>query len=90
MIVRFRHASGMKITVDLPEKELRDICRITGIAKKGPAIRKLLDDALTLQRRAEISGKFVSGEWGADHTGIEASKAADKTKSLTFAQQWRD
>lgn len=80
----------MKITVDLPEKDLRDICRITGIPKKGPAIRKLLDEALLLQRRAEISGKFVSGEWGTDLTGVEASKAADKTKSLTFAEQWRD
>ena len=80
----------MKITVDLPEKDLRDICRITGISKKGPAIRKLLDEALLLQRRPEISGKFISGEWGTDLNGIEASKAADKTKSLTFAEQWRD
>ena len=80
----------MKITVDLPETELRDICRITGIAKKGPAIRKLLDEALALQRRAEISGKFLSGEWGTDLGGIEASKAASKGKSLTFAEQWRD
>ncbi len=80
----------MKITVELPEKDLRDICRITGISKKGPAIRKLLDDALLLQRRAEISGKFITGEWSTDLVGIETSKAADKSKSLTFAQQWRD
>jgi hypothetical protein len=80
----------MKITVDLPEKDLRDICRITGIAKKGPAIRKLLDEALVRQRRAEISGKFISGKWGTDLADIEASKAADKSKSITFAQQWRD
>ncbi len=80
----------MKITVDLPETELRDICRITGIAKKGPAIRKLLVEVLALQRRAEISGKFLSGEWGTDLSGIEASKAASKEKSLTFAEQWRD
>lgn len=80
----------MKITVDLPEKDLRDICRITGIPKKGPAIRKLLDDALLLQRRTEISGKFVSGEWGTELSGIEASKATDKAKSTTFSQQWRD
>jgi len=80
----------MKITVDLPETDLRDICRITGISKKGPAIRKLVDDALQLQRRAEISGKFMSGAWGTELGGIEASQAADKAKSLTFAQQWRD
>lgn len=80
----------MKITVDLPEKDLRDICRITGISKKGPAIRKLLDDALILQRRAEIAGKFVSGEWGAELAGLEQSKAVGKAKTLTFAEQWRD
>ena len=80
----------MKITVDLPEKELRDICRITGISKVGPAVHKLLDESLALRRRAEISGKFISGEWGTDLSGIETSKAADKAKSLTFAEQWRD
>ena len=31
----------MKITVELPEAELRAICELTGIRKKGPAIRKL-------------------------------------------------
>jgi len=35
----------MKITVDLPENELTEICEITGINKKGPAIRKLLAPA---------------------------------------------
>jgi hypothetical protein len=80
----------MKITVEVPDNDLRDICRITGIPKKGPAIRKLLEDALLLQRRAEVSRRFVSGEWGTDLDGIEASKAADKAKALTFAEQWRD
>ena len=80
----------MKITVDLPEKDLRDICWITGISKKGSAIRKLLDDALLLQRRAEIAGKFVSGEWGTELAGVEESKAAGKTKTQTFAGEWRD
>ena len=80
----------MKITVDLPESDLRDICRITGISKKGPAIRKVLDEALLLQRRAEISGKFISGEWRTDLRGMETSQADDQAKSLTFAGQWRD
>jgi hypothetical protein len=34
----------MKITVDLPETELAEICEITGISKEGPAIRRLLVD----------------------------------------------
>ena len=80
----------MKITVDLPENDLREICRITGISKKGPAIRKLLTDTLNLQRRAEISGKFLSGEWAAELDGFESSKTADRAKSLTLSELWRD
>ena len=41
----------MKITVDLPDSELCEITRITGIAKKGPAIRKLVSDALLMGMR---------------------------------------
>ena len=80
----------MKITVDLPEKEIREITRITGIAKKGPAIRKLLADTLMLQRRAEVAGKFLSGEWSAELKGYEKSRAADRQESQTLAESWRD
>lgn len=80
----------MKITVELPEDDLREICSITGIKKKGPAIRKLLEDALQLQRRAEISGKFLTGDWSAEVEGLEASREGDRSKSQTLAEQWRD
>jgi len=80
----------MKITVDLPETELTEICEITGITKKGPAIRKLLADTLQTQRRAKIAGKFLSGQWSAGLKGFEAAKAADRTQSQTLSEQWRD
>ena len=80
----------MKITVDLPESELREISRITGIAKKGPAIRKLVADTLLLQRRAEVSAKFLSGEWSAKLDGYEATRAAERAKTQTLADKWRD
>ncbi len=80
----------MKITVDLPEKEIREITRLTGISKKGPAIRKLLADTLMLQRRAEISAKFLSGEWSAELKGLEKSRASDRLESQTIAESWRD
>lgn len=80
----------MKITVDLPDNELREITRITGIAKKGPAIRKLLSDALLMKRRAEISSKFLSDEWSAELDGYEAGKAADRRETLSLAEAWRD
>jgi hypothetical protein len=80
----------MKITVELPESELVEICEITGIAKKGPAIRKLLADTLQAQRRAKIAGKFLTGQWSAELSGFEASKATDRAQSQTLSEQWRD
>jgi hypothetical protein len=80
----------MKITVDLPEIELTEICEITGISKKGPAIRKLLADTLQAQRRAKIAGKFLSGEWSTELKDFEASKVADRSQSQTLSEQWRD
>ncbi len=80
----------MKITVDLPEMDLREICRITGIPKKGTAIRKLVTDALQLKRRAEISGKFLSGEWSAELENFEDARSVDRTKSKTLSELWRD
>ena len=79
----------MKITVDLPESELREITRITGISKKGPAIRKLLADTLMLQRRAEISSKFLTNEWSTELQGYEESRVADRQETLTLAESWR-
>ncbi len=80
----------MKITVELPENELAEICKITGVAKKGPAIRKLLADTLQAQRRAKIAGKFLSGQWSAELKGFEAGKLADRAQSQTLSEQWRD
>ncbi len=80
----------MKITVDLPATELSEICEITGISKKGPAIRKLLVDTLQAQRRAKIAGKFLTGQWTSELKDFEAAKAADRCQSQTLADQWRD
>jgi hypothetical protein len=80
----------MKITVDLPESELREITRLTGIAKKGPAIRQLLSDTLQHRRRAELTEHYLTGTWSADLVGYEASRAADRTTAATLAEQWRD
>lgn len=80
----------MKITVDLPETELAEICEITGISKKGPAIRRLLEDTLQARRRARIAGKFLTGQWSAELKDFETAKAADRAKSQTLSGQWRD
>ena len=80
----------MKITVDLSETELVEICEITGISKKGPAIRRLLSDSLQARRRAQIAGRFLSGQWSAELHDFEAAKAGDRAQSQTLSEQWRD
>ena len=80
----------MKITVDLPESDLREICLLTGIGKKGPAIRKLVTDSLMLRKRAEISAKFVSDEWSAELGAVDTSRQADRRSAQTLAEAWND
>lgn len=79
----------MKVTVELSGAELKDICRITGERKKGPAIRRLVIDALNLQRRREIDEKFLSGEWGVELRGFEEARAADRARARELTARWR-
>jgi hypothetical protein len=80
----------MKVTVELSDSELMDICRITGEKKKGPAIRKLVVDALMMKRREEIAGKFISGRLGVRLPGFEAARAADRKAAKKRATKWRE
>ncbi len=68
----------MKITVEIPDSEMREICRVTGESKKGPAIRKLLTDARLLKRREALVQKFINGDWGVELIGFEAGQVADQ------------
>ncbi|HZK82021.1 MAG TPA: hypothetical protein VFC46_13160 [Humisphaera sp.] len=79
----------MKVTVELSDSELKDIRRLTGERKKGPAIRKLVVDALMMKRREEISRKFISGEWSAELTGVETARAADRKAAKKRGAEWR-
>jgi hypothetical protein len=71
----------MKVTVDLSESELKEICFFTGEAEKGSAIRKMLKTALMMQRREAIAQKFISGKWGTKLEGFEQSRAHDRRKA---------
>ena len=72
----------MKVTVDLPDSELKEICFFTGERKKGPAIRKMVRDVLMIKRREKLAQKFISGEWGVDLATFEGGKSADRTRCL--------
>ncbi len=68
----------MKVTVELSDNELRDVLRVTGQKQKGPAIRKLVLDALMLRRRMATTEKFMSGEWSAELKGFEKLRTLDR------------
>lgn len=80
----------MKITVEFPDSEVKEICRVTGEKKKGPAIRKLVTDALRLKRRAALVEKFLSGEWGVELAGLEEAQSADRQADALRAHLWRE
>lgn len=79
----------MKISVELSETELREICQVTGETKKGPAIRKLVTDALMLKRRERLTQKFVSGEWALELASFDTAKAQNRKSDVSRAKAWR-
>ncbi len=79
----------MKITVDLPDSDLKEICFFTGEKKKGPAIRKMVTDALMMKRREALAQKFISGEWGVELRTFEEDRAKDRQASEKRARAWR-
>ena len=80
----------MKISVEVSDSELRQVCKLTGERKKGPAIRKVLENALLQHRREEIAHKFLTGEWSAESAGYEAAKQAERRTAQTLDTLWRD
>jgi len=79
----------MKITVEIPDSEIKEICFFTGEKKKGPAIRKMVTDALMLKRRERLAQKFISGEWGVELSGFEAGQKADRKAGDQRNKAWR-
>ena len=79
----------MKITVELSDSEVKEICCVTGEKKKGPAIRRLVTDALLLKRREKLAQKFINAEWGVELKDFEASQAADRVAEQQDGERWR-
>jgi hypothetical protein len=76
--VRFLEARTMKVTVELSDSEMSEILDLTGERKKGPAIRRLMEEALQLRRRARIAQKFLNGEWGVELDTYEADQERER------------
>ena len=75
----------MKVTVELSDQEMAEVLELTGERKKGPAIRRLMEEALQLRRRARIADRFLSGEWGVALTSFEADQQLDRQRDQELA-----
>jgi len=61
----------MKVTVEISEKDLNEILRITREKRKGAAIRQLAMEALMFKKRREILDELEAGKWSVDLPTIE-------------------
>jgi hypothetical protein len=75
----------MKVTVELSDNEMAEILNLTGERKKGPAIRRLMEEALQHRRRAQIAQRFLSGEWGVELETYEADQERERQRDQEFA-----
>jgi len=70
----------MKVTVELSDHAMAEILDLTGERKKGPAIRRLMEEALQQRRRGQIAQRFLSGEWGVELESFEADQERDRQR----------
>jgi hypothetical protein len=75
----------MKVTVELSDSEMAEVLELTGERKKGPAIRRLMEEALRQRRRAQIAQKFLSGEWGVELETYEADQERERLRAREHA-----
>ncbi len=70
----------------MSDSELKEVCRFTGLKKKGPAIRKMVVSALEIERRKALFEPLLSGKWGAELKAFEESRALDRKMSRERAR----
>jgi hypothetical protein len=74
----------MKVTVEISDNEMAEILDFTGERKKGPAIRRLMEEALQQRRRAQVAQRFLSGEWGVELETYEADQERERQRGQEF------
>jgi hypothetical protein len=75
----------MKVTVELSDQEMAEVLELTGERKKGPAIRRLMEEALQQRRRARIAQRFLRGEWGVELETYEADQERERLRAQEIA-----
>jgi hypothetical protein len=71
----------MKITGDIPEKDLKDIMRFSRKKRKGPAIVKFIATGLMLRRRRELSDEVMAGKFRVELPAWEESRKREREEN---------
>ena len=53
----------MKFTVELEDKAVADLMRLTGISKKGPAVAKAATEYMKRELNREFATRVMEGEF---------------------------
>ncbi|MDF1658852.1 MAG: type II toxin-antitoxin system VapB family antitoxin [Verrucomicrobiales bacterium] len=53
----------MKFTVDLEDRTVADLMRLTGITKKGPAVARAVTEYLKREMNKEFATRVMEGEF---------------------------
>jgi hypothetical protein len=68
----------MKVTVEISEKDMKEVLRYSGEKKKGPAITKFLATQLMLSKRRELTDQVMSGEWSVELPDWRETRARER------------
>jgi hypothetical protein len=71
----------MKITVDIPDNDLKDILQFSGEKKKGPAIARLVASQLMLRRRRQLSDDVMAGKFRVALPDWEESRKRERQEN---------
>ncbi len=66
----------MRVTVDIDEKKIAEILKITKQKKKSPAISQALEEFIDYRKRQAFLKKVLDGKTDYSSTNIEIEKIA--------------
>ena len=70
----------MKITVEISEKDLKDVMRFSGVKKMGPAISAFVASELMMKRRLELSDEVTAGKYRIDLPDVYEMRARERKR----------
>ncbi len=65
----------MRITVELDEKQIQEVSRLTGIAKKSPAVAEAVQEFIRQKEREAFLKSVLAGKTDYTMTNEEIEKA---------------